>query len=373
MRTATLILPPSAGVVGFGRFFVGRPRLADHDRHFGAPARPSSPAAGTGRPRGRPGRDFGFFLFAAAEPGFAQRRHRFGAQLADHVRDRAFFFALGDDDRDGRAGSISRPALGDWRITWPAGCAFLFLTLGTRPSPRICCTATARWVPTRTGTLTSFGPLETIRVTVEPRVAVLPPEGSEWITRPESTVSELTVLTSASKPGFFSFSFAPLTGEARGCRDLGAAGAGADGQRHLRLRAEEAEEGAVERGLIGGRRSRRFLLEHRVRRRFALDPLHFADREAVLLEQRYRDVELVARHVGDAGGRCRGSRRSRPGRRAGRRDRDQQPAAAGGAAPPRSGSSVAPRGSPPPAAAARRRRCRRRARRAPSSPRRARR
>ena len=74
--------------------------------------------------------------------------------------------------------STSLPALGDWLITSPAGESLSSSeTLGVRPRPRICCTARRRWLPTRTGTLASFGPAETTRMTVEPLVAVLPPEG----------------------------------------------------------------------------------------------------------------------------------------------------------------------------------------------------
>ena len=62
------------------------------------------------------------------------------------------------------------------------------VTLGTRPRPRICWTATERWVPTRTGTFASFGPVETVRVDGRASVAVVPPDGSEWITSPASTL-----------------------------------------------------------------------------------------------------------------------------------------------------------------------------------------
>ena len=129
----------------------------------------------------------------------------------------------------------------------------------------------------------------------------------------------------ASKPASSSSSSASSLGRPAVAGHLGAARAGADGQRHLRLRAEEAEEGAVERGLIARRRGGGVLLEHRVRRRFALDPLDVADREAVLLQQGDRDVELVA---GDARApRCVVSRvRAKPSRRPiSTAARDQQP------------------------------------------------
>ena len=67
-------------------------------------------------------------------------------------------------------------------------------------------------------------------------------------------------------------------------------------------------------------------------RRFALDPLHLADREAVLLQQGDRDVELVAGHVRAPRCWCRGSGRGRSGRRSGprrpRRRSSQSPALA---------------------------------------------
>ncbi len=49
-------------------------------------------------------RRFGFFFFdRRLEAGGADRFHRFGAQLADHVRHLGLLPAGGDDDRDGRA------------------------------------------------------------------------------------------------------------------------------------------------------------------------------------------------------------------------------------------------------------------------------
>ncbi len=106
----------------------------------------------------------------------------------------------------------------------------------------------------------------------------------------------------------------------------------------------------------------RVLLEHRVRRRFALDPLHLADLEAVLLQQRDRHVELVAGHVRHLGRRVAGQREADQDAD---QDRGARPAASGGAAaralPLRSRPSRRPRlaARHRPAAAARRRPCRR--------------
>ena len=132
------------------------------------------------------------------QAGFAQRFDRFGAQLADHVRHLRLLFALGDDDRDGRAARRARmPALGAWRITSPAGFELCFFgdagdeaaaadllhgdrALRSRPGP-------APWP--------ASGPLETVRV--DGRAAGRGRrrrEGSEWITSPASTASELTSL-----------------------------------------------------------------------------------------------------------------------------------------------------------------------------------
>ena len=77
---------------------------------------------------------------------------------------------------------------------------------------------------------------------------------------------------------------------------------------------------------------RRVLLEHRFGRRFALDPLDFADLEAVLLQQGDRHVERVAGHVRDLGASCRGSGRSRPGAPISTAAATSDPAAGGGAA-----------------------------------------
>ena len=197
--------------------------------------------------------DFGFFFFDdRAEAGFAHRLHRFGAQLADHVRDLGLLLAGGDDDRrrvepafDLAAGA--RATGGSPRR--PGESLSSSETTGTRPRPRICCTATRRWLPTRTGTLTSFGPAETNRVTVEPLVARFARRrvrsGSP---APSSTESELSRFRrrrrSPPLPAFRS----PLRASSPAVAGhLAAAGPGADGQRHRRLRAEEGEEGAVER------------------------------------------------------------------------------------------------------------------------------
>ena len=132
--------------------------------------------------------DFGFFFFdGRLEAGFADRLHRFGAQLADHVRHLRLLFAVGDDDRDRRARLRPRcRRSGDWLITSPAGArAFFFADAGVeaaaadllhrdaplaadqdrhlgqlRPGARRPASRSSRWSRSR------------------------PAEGSEWITVP---------------------------------------------------------------------------------------------------------------------------------------------------------------------------------------------
>ena len=142
-----------------------------------------------------------------------------------------------------------------------------------RPRPRICCTARRRWLPTRTGTLASFGPAETTRVTSEPWVAVC--AGRRFGVDHQSFFDRVGVdgFDLDLEAGGFELFARLFARQPGGRRHLAAAGAGADRQGHRRLRAEEGEEGAVERGLVAGRRGGGILLEHGVRRRFALDPL----------------------------------------------------------------------------------------------------
>ena len=267
-------------------------------------------------------------------------------RLADHLARRRVAFFFGDARGRGRGRGSAAPRGG-------AGC---------RPGP---------------GPWPASGPLETTMTTLEPWVAVAAAAGgSEWITVPSSTA----VGVDAFRPRLRSrrlraFRVASSLAEAGGRRHLAAAGPGADRQRHLRLRAEEGEEGAVELGLVGRRRGRRVLLEHVVGRRRALD-----------VDRPWRPRSRCVRAAGSR--RC-AFRRSRPALRWWCR----------GSAPGRSGAPIRTaaiaatiqrrrrlrasssgstsllgldRQPRPPAAAPRSRRCHRR-RPAPSGPRRGRR
>ena len=122
--------------------------------------------------------DFGFFFLRRSGPG--RRRAALRPLRAFPCRSRS---APSSSLRPWRRRSRPRSrAAAPSRRSAPGGSprrpAWRFLLLrrsGVRPRPRICCTATERCVPTSTGTLASFWPLETVRTTVEPRVAVVPP------------------------------------------------------------------------------------------------------------------------------------------------------------------------------------------------------
>ena len=142
-------------------------------------------------------------------PASRSASHRFGAQLADHVRHLRFPLAGGDDDRDGRAGvEFLAPALGDWRITWPPALRALFFgdaraagrdrgsaaprrAAGCRPAP-------APWP--------ASGRRRRSRVTSEPCVAVLPAAVRSGSPVPSSTDVGVDAFRSpTSKPAASSF------------------------------------------------------------------------------------------------------------------------------------------------------------------------
>ena len=139
----------------------------------------ASRASGTGRGRGRSGFRLRFLLLRRRARG----RRRGSLRPLRGVRwpitfgTFAFCFALATTIETVAPGSTRCPAAGDWSSTSPAGAESVSSspTSGTRPRERISCTAVRRLVPTRTGTLTSFGPRETKIVTVEPLVALSPP------------------------------------------------------------------------------------------------------------------------------------------------------------------------------------------------------
>ena len=138
----------SASSSAFGR------ALADRDRH----RRPRFQFAARRRElvdhAADLARHFGFFFFDARASG--RRRgslpplRRRSLPITFGTFARFFFFAAGDDDRDRRARfDLGCRRSGDWRIT----CALRrglssSETLGSRPRPRIRCTATSRWLPT---------------------------------------------------------------------------------------------------------------------------------------------------------------------------------------------------------------------------------
>ena len=155
----------------------GAGRLADRRSSPCRPVPVRSRAAGTGRATRPtwPG-DFGFFFFDARdEAGCADRLHRFAAQpCRSRSAPRACSSPAETTIETVEPGSTSLPALGDWLITSPAGGgAFFFGDAGVEAAAAdLLHREASRWLPTRTGTLASFGPLETTSVTVEPLVAV---------------------------------------------------------------------------------------------------------------------------------------------------------------------------------------------------------
>src|SRR6185503_1923705 len=77
--------------------------------------------------------------------------------------------------------------------------------LGVSPRPLIRSTAVPCWTPTKTGTATSFGPLEIVIVTVEPFLTISPAWGSDEMTSPAGTVSEVARAVSALNPASSNF------------------------------------------------------------------------------------------------------------------------------------------------------------------------
>src|SRR3954452_11373739 len=106
LSTATFIRRSSAAGRSRAFFFFGERFFgpaADDQGHFrpGVELRPRRREL-VDHPPDLP-RHFGFFFFdERPEAGFAQLRHRFGALLADHVRDLGLLFARGNHDRNGR-------------------------------------------------------------------------------------------------------------------------------------------------------------------------------------------------------------------------------------------------------------------------------
>ena len=211
-------------------------------------------------------------------------------------------------------------------------------------------------------------------MTVEPCVAVLPADGSVWITSAFFDRVGVDGFDRGFEARRFQLFGRLFAREAGGRRHLAAARAGADGQGHLRLRAEEGEEGAVELGLVpGGERgscsSTVFAAASRSTRVDSRRP-----RSRCCSSRCGRGARLVAGHVRDSVLVSRVS--ARP-------SRTPITTAATAAAIQRRGGAcaslllgIAPRprpGSRPPAAAPRRRPCPPPARRARSSPRRGRR
>ena len=86
-------------------------------------------------------------------------------------------------------------------MTLPLGTVALLAIVtvpSTRPAPVIALVA-AGWVnPTTFGTDTITGPLETTKLTAEPKVTIVPAVGLSEITRPDATVAEAGVERPAS-------------------------------------------------------------------------------------------------------------------------------------------------------------------------------
>ena len=168
-------------------------RLADDDRHFASPA--SSFGARRRELVDHPAdlrRDFGLFFFDAS--GSGRRRGSFPPLRARSLPITFGTFAFSSplettiETRRARARPrCRRSATGV--ITCRRARRFLLRRRsGSRPRPRIRCTATPRWVPTRTGTLTSFGPARDGRGSPSSRWSrCCRRRGSEWITTPAST------------------------------------------------------------------------------------------------------------------------------------------------------------------------------------------
>ena len=265
--TATLILLLRSSV-------RRRAALADDDRDLD-PGSTSEPGGGNWSvTRPTLAGDFGFLFFTVGlSPASRERFHRFGAQLADHVRHRRLFFALGDDDRDGRARRRpALPALGDWRITCPAGAELSSSsTLGVEAAAADLLhrdRALGADQDRHLGQLRAAGDRE--HVTVEPLVAVVPPPGSEWITSPSSTLVGVDPLRPAtSKPASSSLSVASASAGPAVEGTLALPGPALTvsvtfGFEQKKLRKEQSSEASPA--------ARRVLLEHRVRRALRARP-----------------------------------------------------------------------------------------------------
>ena len=157
----------SFGVVG-----GSRGPLADDDRHRRRPVRARSPAAGTGRstrPILRLRLRFLLLRTVGAEAGAAQRPAT-ASERSLPITFGTFTFCFPEETtiatvepgfdlgcRRWATGGSPRP---------PAASLSSSVTLGVRPRPRICCTATRALGADQDRDLGRFGPLETKRVTV---------------------------------------------------------------------------------------------------------------------------------------------------------------------------------------------------------------
>ena len=232
-------------------------------------------------------------------------------------------FARGDDDRDGRARLRPRcRRSGDWLITSPAGEALSSSeTLGVRPRPRICCTATRRWLPTRTGTLASFGPAgddeRDGRAVGRGAAAARVRSGSPGLLRP---LSELTAFDLDFEAGGFELLRSPLPGCSRrspGTLPLPGPALTVSvtfGFEQKKVRKEQSSSASSAGGEAAGP-ARAPSLAGASRSTRLTSPTE----KPLLFEQGDRDVELVAGHVGDFGGGVAGQRQADQERRSGPR------------------------------------------------------
>ena len=217
----------------------------------------------------------GFLLPATTgvEAGGAQRRApRRSAACRSRSAPSTFCSPLETTIETVEPGVTCVPALGDWRITSPAGAALVFF--GDARNEAAAADLLHRDRALGADQHRHLGQLRPVGDGERHRRA----RGSRWCRRTGRSGSPARrrpcrsgrSSTCASKPA--SSSLRCRFGRAvrpAGRRDLGAARAGADRQRHLRLRAEEAEEGAVERCVCP---ARRVLLEHGVGGDVALRP-----------------------------------------------------------------------------------------------------